>query len=73
MKIAITDLELNKELDTKSKIATRGGLGALTVETSSAPRVNLSAGCTAGTHSVCHIDGTDDSDSGSIFQFAALD
>ena len=68
MKIAITDLELNKELDTKAKVANRGGLGALRVETTSAAASsNFNVGCTAGTHSVCHIDGTDDSDSGSIF------
>lgn len=73
MKIEIADLELNKELDTKAKIATRGGLGALTVETTSAiARGNLNSGCTAGTHSVCHIDGTDDADSGGIFALSAF-
>jgi hypothetical protein len=72
MKVEIRDLELNKELDTKSKVATRGGLGALTVETTSAAATaNLKAGCTAGTHSVCHIDGTDDADSGGIFGLLA--
>jgi len=70
MKIEIKDLEVNKELDAKSKVATRGGLRALAVEaTSAAARGNLS-GCTSGTHSVCHIDGTDDSDSGTIFGLA---
>jgi hypothetical protein len=67
MTVEVKDLNLNKELDTQSKIAIRGGLK---VETSvAAARTNL-AGCTAGTHSVCHVDGTDDADSGSIFGFA---
>jgi hypothetical protein len=78
MNIEISNLELNKELDMKSKVATRGGIGAvgglqaLTVETTSAAlRSNLN-GCTAGTHSVCHVDGTDDADSGGIFGFALV-
>jgi hypothetical protein len=69
MKVEVKDLELNKELDTKSKVAIRGGL---TVETTSAlARTNLN-GCTAGTHSQCDIDGTDDADdSGRIFALLA--
>jgi hypothetical protein len=67
MNVEIKDLELNKELDAKSRLAVRGGL---TIETTSAlARTNL-AGCTAGTHSVCHVDGTDDSDSVAFFALA---
>jgi hypothetical protein len=62
MKVEIKDLELNKELDTQAKVATRGGLGALTVETTSALASTNLSGCTAGTHSQNHIDGTDDTD-----------
>ena len=69
MKVEVKDLELNKVLDTKSKLAIRGGLNAEI--TAAAARSNL-GGCTAGTHSVCHVDGTDDADSGSIFGFALV-
>jgi|HubBroStandDraft_1064217.scaffolds.fasta_scaffold429910_2 hypothetical protein len=59
MKVEVKDLELNKVLDTKSKVAIRGGLQ---VETTAAAARSNYGGCTAGTHSVCHIDGTDDGD-----------
>jgi hypothetical protein len=68
MNVEIKDLELNKELDTKSKIAVRGGL---TIETTSALRTNLTSGCTAGTHCQCDIDGTDDGDAAGIFHLLA--
>jgi len=68
MKVEVKDLELNKVLDTKSKLAIRGGLNAEI--TAAAARSNL-GGCTAGTHSVCHIDGTDDADGG-IFGLALV-
>jgi hypothetical protein len=69
MKVEIRDLELNKELNTKAKIATRGGLK---VETTSALATgHLNNGCTAGTKCVCDIDGTDDGDDGGIFALLA--
>jgi hypothetical protein len=72
MKVEIKDLELNKELDTKAKVATRGGLGALTVETTSALASSNLARSTCATHSICDIDGTCDVDSTQFFDLAPV-
>jgi hypothetical protein len=69
MNVEVKDLALNEALDTKSKIAIRGGLKA---EISSAAAKGNLLGTTGGTHSVCHIDGTDDADSVSIVGFALV-
>jgi hypothetical protein len=65
MKLDITDLQCNKELDKQTLVATRGGLAPLAIETttSAVKSPTAGAGCTGGTVSVCHIDGTDDGDS----------
>lgn len=63
MKIEIRDLELTKELDAKTMAATRGGIAAFSVERMKAGLSPTKSGTTAGTQSVCHIDGTDDGDS----------
>jgi len=69
MKVEIKDLDLNKELDTKAKVAIRGGL---TVETTSALASTNLSGSTVCTHTISHIDGTNDGDSTCIFGLAPV-